>query len=174
MSEPKEIRKPSVPYSRELADQMLELMADGCTLNEICRAEGMPSPKAVRNWAIDNIDGFGPRYARARAALIDYWADEIVTISDDGTNDYVERQNKDGDTVRAIDHDNIARSRLRVDSRKWLLSKLRPEQYGDKVELNGNLRVTPHEDRLKALEDAANGLIADVTSTDGAGGERIH
>ncbi len=157
-------RKASVPYSRDLADRILDLMADGYTLNEICRLDGMPSAKAVRNWAIDDVDGFGPRYARARAALVDHWADEIVTISDDGSNDYVERHNKDGSTYTAIDHDHIARSRLRVDSRKWLLSKLRPEQYGDQLKLSGAVTLS-HEDRLKALEDAANGIPAEAPET---------
>ncbi len=156
-------RKASVPYSRDLADRILDLMADGYTLNEICRRDGMPSAKAVRNWAIDDVDGFGPRYARARAALVDHWADEIVTISDDGSNDYVERHNRDGSTYTAIDHDHIARSRLRVDSRKWLLSKLRPEQYGDQLKLSGAVTLS-HKDRLKVIEDMADGIPPQVTT----------
>ena len=50
----------------------------------------------------------------------------------------------------------VARDRLRTDKRQWLLSKALPKVYGDKIELSGNLTLT-HEDRLKAIEDAANG-----------------
>jgi hypothetical protein len=33
----------------------------------------------------------------------------------------------------AVDHDHIARSKLRVDTRKWLLAKCLPKIYGDRV-----------------------------------------
>jgi hypothetical protein len=36
-----------------------------------------------------------------------------------------------------LDHEHVQRSRLRVDARKWLLSKLLPKQYGDRVEVTG-------------------------------------
>jgi len=55
------------------------------------------------------------------------------------------------------DAGQVARDRLKVDTRKWLLSKALPKIYGDKLELGGAVTFT-HEDRLKALEDAANGI----------------
>jgi hypothetical protein len=51
-----------------------------------------------------------------------------LKISDDGRNDYTETE--DGEVPN---HEHIQRSRLRVDSRKWLASKLVPKKYGDKV-----------------------------------------
>lgn len=69
------------------------------------------------------------QYARAREAQADKFADEIIQISDDGTRDtYL-----DADGNERTDQDVIARSRLRVDSRKWLASKMAPKKYGDKV-----------------------------------------
>lgn len=66
-------------------------------------------------------------------------ADEILEIADDGTNDWVERQNKDGSSYRAFDQEHYQRSRLRFDARRWLLSKALPKVYGDKLttELTG-------------------------------------
>jgi hypothetical protein len=32
--------------------------------------------------------------------------------------------------------ENLQRSRLRVDARKWMAGKLRPRKYGDKVEID--------------------------------------
>ena len=83
---------------------------------------------------MDNRDGFYPQYARARELQMEAWADEIVEISDDGTNDWMERQLRDGKTEEVLDHEHITRSRLRVDTRKWIMSKLKPGTYGDKLQ----------------------------------------
>jgi hypothetical protein len=45
---------------------------------------------------------------------------------------------KDGEPVLAVDHDHIQRSRLRVDTRKWLLSEMSPKVYGDRLALAGD------------------------------------
>lgn len=73
----------------------------------------MPPESTVRRWVLDNED-FAAQYARAREAGYQCMADEILEISDD----------KEGDP---------SRDRLRVDTRKWLLSKCLPKIYGDKL-----------------------------------------
>jgi hypothetical protein len=93
----------------------------------------MPSDTAVRKWVLEDVDGFSSRYARAREMQIERWADELLDISDDGTNDYMERNRRDGDTEIVLNNEHVQRSRLRADSRKWLLSKLKPERYGDRT-----------------------------------------
>ena len=59
----------------------------------------------------------------------------MLEISDDGSRDYTATE--DGDEIP--NHEHIQRSRLRVDSRKWLASKLAPKKYGDRLaaELSG-------------------------------------
>lgn len=81
---------------------------------------------------------FLSRYETARHQLLEHWADEIVEIADDSTNDFVERKMKDGMTDKEKAEwvymgETVGRSRLRIDSRKWLLSKLKPEKYGEKL-----------------------------------------
>ena len=78
--------------------------------------------------------GFSKQYARARETGYELMADEIVEIADDGTNDWMLRNGPDGATEFAIDHEHVARFRLRLDTRKWLLSKALPKVYGDKVQ----------------------------------------
>lgn len=92
----------------------------------------MPSKTSVFRWLNDQ-PSFRDQYARAREAQAEHWADEILEIADDGSNDWMERRLKDGATETVIDHEHVTRSRLRVDSRKWLMSKLAPKKYGDKV-----------------------------------------
>jgi hypothetical protein len=83
-------------------------------------------------WVLSDLHGFGERYARAKEIAAHMLAEEIAEIADDGSRDYTVTE--DGREIP--DHDHINRSKLRVDSRKWLLSKLLPKKYGDKVDLN--------------------------------------
>ena len=55
-------------------------------------------------------------------------------IADNGENDYMKRSGKDQEPGYVVNGEAIQRSRLRVDARKWLLSKLAPKKYGDKIE----------------------------------------
>src|SRR4051794_16693229 len=70
---------------------------------------------------------------RARAAQADHFADEIIAIADDTSGDWIER---DGELM--VNHEHIQRSRLRVDARKWLMARMAPKKYGDKVVLAGD------------------------------------
>jgi hypothetical protein len=91
----------------------------------------MPAESTVRAWALDDREGFSAKYARAREIGYHHMADEIQEISDNGSNDWMERH--DGDNVAWVANgEHIQRSRLRVDSRKWHLSKALPKIYGDK------------------------------------------
>lgn len=88
-------------------------------------------------WARE-IPEFTQQYAKAREALLEHWAEEIVEIADDGSNDWVQSHDEDNPGYR-VNGEHINRSRLRVDTRKWLLSKLAAKKYGDRVaaELSG-------------------------------------
>jgi len=119
-------------YTAELAAVICARIASGESLREICVDEELPNKSTIFRWLAAH-DEFRDQYARAREAQIEHWADEIVEIADDGTNDWIERQNSDGSTYEAVNTDHINRSRLRVDTRKWLMSKLAAKKYGDKV-----------------------------------------
>ncbi len=100
--------------------------------------EGMPSKSTVMRWLSDEAnEDFRDQYARARERQADHFADEILEIADDGHNDWMDRQVRKGVFVRSPDHEHINRSKLRVDARKWLMSKLAPKKYGEKLELTG-------------------------------------
>jgi hypothetical protein len=122
-----------IEYSAELASNICSELAEGKTLREVCRGEGMPSEAAVRQWALEDRNGFASHYARAREIGYLSMADELLEVADDGTNDWMERKNRDGSTVEVENHEALGRSRLRVDTRKWLLSKALPKVYGEKV-----------------------------------------
>jgi hypothetical protein len=115
-------------YTDEMADAICERLCDGESLRSICRDETMPHIATILRM-IDRHEHFREQYTRALAVRAETMAEEILEIADNGTNDTYE----DGDGNKRTDHDVIARSRLRVDSRKWLASKLLPKKYGDKI-----------------------------------------
>jgi hypothetical protein len=124
----------SYTYTQAIADAICERLADGDSLTAICKSPGFPGDATVRRWAGDNEHPFAAEYARARSIGYHKMAEEILAIADDGRRDY--RANEDGAVV--VDHDHIARSRLRVETRKWVLSKMLPKIYGDSIKVGGD------------------------------------
>lgn len=137
-------------YSTEKADYICGQLADGKSLRTICRQEDMPSMPTVFKWLRERPE-FLAQYARAREDQADAFAEEISEIADDGTNDWMETHGKDGSTGWVLNGEHIQRSRLRVDARKWIASKLKPKKYGDKVELSGD-KDAPLELRLGVIK----------------------
>lgn len=119
-------------YNQEIVANICERLSLGESLREICRDDNMPGKSTVMRW-LHAHEEFRDQYARAREAQAEHWADEIIEISDDGSNDWETRQSKDGSSYEAVNAEVINRSRLRVDTRKWLMARMAPKKYGDKV-----------------------------------------
>lgn len=125
---------PPVTYTPELADIILERLQEGEGLNTICRDPDMPTGSAVRKWALEDRDGFGARYARAREIGALAMADDILEIADDARNDWMEKHGEDGGVAYVLNGEHVARTKMRIDTRKWLLSKVLPKVFGDRVD----------------------------------------
>lgn len=122
-------------YTPEIEAKICELIADGKSLRQICLADEMPSRETIYTWMSKN-QAFADRYARAVEDRAEKLAEEILTIADDDEGDFGFKEVQDADGASAkpcIMPDNIQRAKLRVDSRKWIASKLFPKKYGDKV-----------------------------------------
>ncbi|WP_325051859.1 terminase small subunit-like protein [Sinorhizobium meliloti] len=151
-------------WGQQTRDDILDKLSIGKSLREICNAEGMPSESLVRKWVMQDED-FGAQYARAREAGMEALADEILQIADSQEGDVL--KNEDGREI--VNHDAIQRARLRVDTRKWLMSKIAPKKYGDRLDLN-------HSGSIGALsDDALDARLAKLLGKAGiapvAGGE---
>lgn len=166
------IGRPPTVLSIEVLNEICLRMFNGESQRSICRDPHMPGRDKVNKELVENST-FAAAYARAREGLYQTWADEILEISDDGTTDFITKVGRNGHEYEAVDQEHIQRSRLRVDSRKWLLSRLLPKVYGDKVEQvqSGEVKHTvTHSlsDREKMrrmalfmLEDQAAGTVVD-------------
>jgi len=82
----------------------------------------------VLGW-VDANEAFSVQYAQARMRGYQLLADEIIDISDDADGDIVDTEHGP-----KVDAERVARSKLRVDSRKWMLAKMLPKVYGEKIE----------------------------------------
>lgn len=111
--EPKDKGGRPTSYSTEIAAEICVRLSAGESLRSICKDEHMPADSTVRAWAIADISGFHAHYTRAREAQMDALAEDILEMSDDKAAD-------------------VQRSRLQVDTRKWLMSKIAPKRFGDK------------------------------------------
>lgn len=122
----------------------------------LAKNEDYPSASIFYKWLKDGNKELLELYASARARQADRLAAEILAISDDGTNDTM-TVTIGKDTKEVEDKEWVNRSRLRVDSRKWLASKLAPKKYGDKLEVEStNMVIIPDltpEQKQKFKED---------------------
>ena len=141
------IGRPST-YTDEIALAICDRIAHGDSLRQIDSDDTMPSKATIMRWLTER-PAFQDQYALARQAQMEHYADEIMDISDDGRNDWMERQGKE-DAGWVANGENIQRSRLRVDTRKWLMSKLYPKVYGDNKHMTVDVM---HKSPLDELTD---------------------
>lgn len=147
-------------YAQDVADIILERIADGESLRAICADDAMPARSTVRRWLAAHEE-FRHQYTLARVEQADTLFDEILNIADDGTNDWMAVNR--GDDQRWVENgEALGRSRIRIDARKWLAGKLAPKKYGEKqsFELSGNAENPVHTvTRIELV--AGNGDSAD-------------
>jgi hypothetical protein len=120
-------------YTPEIAADICAQIVEGNSLRSICIAENMPDKSTVFRW-IAKHEEFRDQYAIAADARSDALVEDILDIADDGSNDWMERNEADNQGWLA-NGEHLQRSRLRVDTRKWIASKLKPKKYGEKVNL---------------------------------------
>ena len=137
-------------FTQKLADAICRRLAEGESLRSIARTSGFPAESRIREWSLDAAHPFAAQYARARATGYQKMADEILEIADNSNRDLIER----ADGVLTVDHEHIQRARLRVDTRKWILSKMLPKVYGDKFQVGGDggepltFKLIPGDEKL--------------------------
>jgi len=133
-----------------------ERIADGESLRAICGDEGMPAKATVFAWLADD-KSFSDQYARAREAQADAVFDDILTIADDGRNDWMERLGDEGQGVGWRENgEAIRRSQLRIEARKWMAGKLKPKKYGERLDIN-------HSGHIDSMsEEQVNARLAEL------------
>jgi hypothetical protein len=126
-------------YTSELADQICELVATTSkSMRTICLEIGVPYGTHLQ-WLRDK-DDYSSQYACAKEDQADFLSEEMIDIADDSSNDV--RYTESGEVINS---EFVQRSKLRIDTRKWIASKLKPKKYGDKLDVlsDGKALVSP-------------------------------
>ncbi len=121
-------------YTQDLAAEICAKLATGDSMRTVCKDDAMPAMSSVFLW-LNKYPEFSEQYAKAKEEAAEALAEEMFDIADNSSNDWMENHSEDaGLAAYKLNGENIQRSRLRVDVRKWYLSKIKPKKYGDKVQ----------------------------------------
>lgn len=124
-------------YTQDLADRICAELAQGYSLRTVCIPDDMPSVKTIFNW-FRTYPEFLQQYTRAKEESADAMADEVIDIADNGDNDWMVKHGKDGQEYWQLNGEHVQRSRLRIETRKWLMAKMKPKKYGEKLDMTSD------------------------------------
>jgi len=126
----------------EVIEQILSLVDDGKSLRQACKEIDFPR-KTFEGW-LEADEDLSAQYARARENRAEKIFEEILTIAD--------RPAPTTDSG-ATDSGDVQHRRLQIDTRRWMLGKMSPKKYGDKVELAHSGEIKTHSFDLSKLSD---------------------
>lgn len=126
-------------YNQEIADLIcMRVATNTLGLSRMCeKYADLPDKSTINEWRFKHPE-FASQYAKAKLVQADLLAEETLEIADDATNDWMESFGENGDVLYKINGEHVARSRLRIDTRKFLAAKLLPKQYGDAARDDNN------------------------------------
>ncbi len=132
-------------YNQEIADEIcLKISTSSSGLSRLCEENPKwPCRQAIFEWRI-KVKEFGDKYADAKRQQIENFVDEIIDIADDSDNDKF----ADG----KCNAEFINRSRLRIDTRKWIAAKLAPKIYGERTETNSTVTITDSQRKVREID----------------------
>jgi len=107
-------------YSKALAGLVCEQIALGYSLRTVCKSDEMPGIATVFTWLRENID-FQEQYMRACEERTEAMSEDILDIADDA--------------------EDVQKARLQVETRKWLMAKMKPKKYGDKMAVDNTITL---------------------------------
>ena len=118
----------------EMFNEIMELLEKGDSLSDVLKQnKKYPSRPTFYKYMKDDETRLN-KYARACNMRADFLFDQILEIADKQGKDV--EITKDG--IEIINHNVVNRNRLQIDSRKWVLSKMNPKKYGDKMDVTSD------------------------------------
>jgi hypothetical protein len=141
-------------FDHRIARVICERLMMKESLTKICKDPRMPQLRTVVRWLADPaLPEFREMYYYAKRVAAELLIDEIVEISDDTSRDLKDVYDKDGDVVgQEVNNEAIQRSRVKIDTRKWIAAKMVPRLYGENV----NVDLAATGDLAELLKRAAN------------------
>lgn len=134
-------------YTPELGKIICDRIASGWTMAQACKDLNVSSCMPW-SWA-RCVPEFAQALALAKEIQYDAMSDQMMAIADDGTNDWMEIETKNGRTFVKLNDEAVRRSQLRIDTRKAILGAMRAKVWGTK-----KLDVTSGGEKLGGLATA--------------------
>jgi hypothetical protein len=130
-------------YSKELGLQICRRIAEGESVRHIVKDEKMPAASTIFRWLLDDEHKeFWEQYEKSRNIQAELMFEEILDIADENHDDWLTIEKKSG-SYEIPNKEVVMRSRLRVDTRKWFLSKVLPKKFGDKMDITSGNKPIP-------------------------------
>lgn len=119
-------------YNKKMAKKICDVIATHTEgLKTVCKMYSwMPAHVQINKWR-RKYPEFRTLFAQAKLEQAELLAEDCLDIADNTDLDSILKENKDGEEYEVANNEWINRSRLRVDTRKWLAAKLLPKLYGD-------------------------------------------
>ena len=124
-------------YNSHIASVICMRIAEGESLREIVKTNGMPDRTVVYDWLLRHPE-FANQYTRAREEQADTLADEIIAIADEQPEVIAVVDKKTGALIEhKLDGAFLQWQKNRIEARKWTAMKLKPKKYGDRMAVEG-------------------------------------
>ena len=125
-------------YSKEKIEERFteicrQIAEEGKSLRKVLLSKDMPSSRTFFKW-IDADAEKVKQYARATNERADVIFEEILEIADNPQQGESTTESENG--IFVTTSDMIQHRRLQVDSRKWMLGKMNPKKYSDKIQVD--------------------------------------
>jgi hypothetical protein len=130
------------------AQIVLDGMVSGLSMRQSCIKAGIGASTWI-DWVTADRE-LNERYARAREGLLDAMVDQILTLADAPVPTL---------DNGATDPGMVRQRQLQIDARRWILSKLAPNKYGDRLDVS----VTDNRISITGALAAAQSRLVDVT-----------
>lgn len=113
-------------------EEILERITRGESVTSIGKDPHLPTASTIWHWVRKNED-FARLYAEAKKLQMDMYAEDIINIADDSVGDIRMAYDKFGNKVPEVNYEAVKRSELRVKARQWLMERLAPKKYNERI-----------------------------------------
>jgi len=121
-------------YTKKIGDKICERIMNGESVRSIVKDNNIPSSSTIFRWLLDdNKKEFWEQYEKARNVQAEIMFEELLEIPDDRSY-WVLMERREEEGWWQQNKEAIGISRLRIDTRKWYLSKVFPKKFGHRVE----------------------------------------
>ena len=136
-------------------EEIINRISSGESLRSILpyqnRSEHLPHIGTFLRWVSED-EKLSEHYARAMEIRADIMFEEMLEIADDGSNDFMTITK--GDKEYEVENKEwVNRSKLRVDARKWILARMTPKKYSERLITENKSEIIVSEKVVAKLPD---------------------